>query len=143
MTDHDAIRALVHRYSDAVTRCDHGQWIDTWTDDGVWDIGRGAVAGHDALLAAFGKAMSVFEHVVQLTHNGAIEIEGDDAMGRWYISEHGRSRKGVVVFYICHYDDEYRRTTKGWRFARRTGTWHYHGPPDLGGTFGPPPGYER
>lgn len=140
-SENDEIRALVHRYCDAITHGDERQWIETWTDDGVWNIGRGDIVGRDSLVAAYRKAMGLFDHVVQLTHNGTASIDGDNATGRWYITEHGRSLKGTLFFYICHYDDQYRKTETGWRFARRMGTWHYQGEPDLRGTFGPPPGY--
>lgn len=140
MSEHDKIRALIHRYCDAVCTSNAEQWIDTWIHDGVWNIGRGDVVGREAILAAYQKAMSLFEHIFQLTHNGTASIDGDTATGSWYVTEHGRSLKGTPVLYIFHYDDEYRKTEDGWRFARRAITWHYLGKPDMTGMFGPPPG---
>ena len=144
MSDLEAIRTLVHRYADAVCRDDHDAWLDTWADDATWEIGRGPVVGRAAIGAAFGRAMDLFEAVVQLAHNGSADLDGSDpdrATGRWYMSEACRTRSGKTLHYLGYYDDRYVRTAEGWRFASRRLTWLYQGPPDLGGTFGPPPGY--
>jgi ketosteroid isomerase-like protein len=135
------VAELVHRYCDALCRRDHDAWVHTFAETGVWNSGRGEVVGHDALSAAFLKIMALFEHVLQLTHNGEVEVSGDTARGRWYITEYGLTSKGRRTFYIVHYDDDYLRTAEGWRFASRVVTWHYHGDPELTGMFGPPPGY--
>lgn len=139
--DRAEIGELVHRYCDALCRRNEEAWVATWTEDGNWDIGRGAVVGREDLRGAFRKIMELFDHVIQLTHNGEIELHGDHGRGRWYVTEYGTTAKGQRVFYIAHYDDEYRRTSAGWRFSRRVGTWHYHGDPDLTGEFGAPAGY--
>ncbi len=143
MSDLDAIRGLVHRYADAVCGADHDRWLATWSEDAVWEIGRGPTVGRDQIGAAFARAMSLFESVVQLVHNGQAEVEGDRGSGRWYMSEVSRTRSGKNLLYLGAYDDHYVRTDGTWRFARRQLNWHYQGPADLSGTFGPPPGYYR
>jgi hypothetical protein len=60
--------------------------------------------------------MELFAHVLPLAHNGAVNVIGDTAQGRWYLTEYGLTTKGRRTFYIVHYDDEYRRTAAGWRF---------------------------
>lgn len=141
MSDLDQIRALIHRYCDAVCCNDHDAFAATWHEDGRWEIGRGPVVGRSAIAEAFATAMGLFESVIQLTHQGTAMVDGDEGRGRWYMTEHCRTRTGRNLFYIGAYDDTYRRTPDGWRFASRTLTWHYQGPPDLTGVFGPPPGY--
>lgn len=140
-SDQTQIRSLVHRYCDALCKRNREAWIATFAEDGVWNTGRGEVAGHVALSDAFARIMELFQHVLQLTHNGEVNVDGDAAHGRWYITEYGLTAKQRRTFYIAHYDDDYRRTADGWRFQRRIATWLYHGEPDLRGTFGPPPGY--
>jgi len=140
--DRFEISDLVHRYCDALCERDIDAWVGTWARDGVWNVGRGPVAGHGELSLAFRRIMALFDHVIQLTHNGEVAVAGDGAKGRWYVTEYGLTAKGRKTFYIGHYDDQYRRTPDGWRFDRRIVTWHYHGEPDLGGVFGPPEGYE-
>ncbi len=139
--DRTEIAELVHRYCDALCQRNHDAWVETFANDGIWNGGRGEMAGRPALSATFKKVMELFDHVLQLTHNGAVKVDGDAARGRWYVTEYGLTAKGRRTLYIVHYDDEYRRTAEGWRFSRRTVTWHYQGPPDLSGNFGPPAGY--
>ncbi len=139
--DLEDIRRLVHRYADAASRDDRDAWVATWSDDGVWEIGRGPVSGRAAISAAFDRAMDLFEAVVQLAHNGEATVDGDRAAGRWYMSEATLTRSGKRALYFGYYDDVYVRTAAGWRFASRRLTWLYQGPPDLTGVFGPPPGY--
>src|SRR5262249_10799389 len=139
MTDAEALHDLVHRYSDAVCRRDVEAWATTWDVDGEWDSGRGPSTGRVAITAAFEKAISLFEAVVQLVHNGSATVQGDTGHGRWYMSEAARTRTGRNLHYLFYYDDEYVRRPDGWHFGRRTLTWLYDGPPDLSGRFGPPP----
>lgn len=141
LSDEAAVRALVHRYADAVCRHDVAAWSDTWAPDAVWEIGRGPVRGRADITAAFERAMGLFDAVVQLALNGECRLDGDSGHGRWYMSESARTATGKNLHYLGYYDDRYVRTADGWRFAARTLTWLYQGPPDLSGTFGPPPGY--
>ena len=141
-SDRIAIQELAHRYRDASCQRNLGALVGTFTADGVWNIGRGEVVGRDALSDNFRKVFELFDHVIQLTHNGVVKLDGDTALGRWYVTEYGLTAKGRRTFYIVHYDDEYRRTDEGWCFSRRTGVWHYQDAPDLSGHFGPPPGFD-
>ena len=142
ISDRIAIQELVHRYCDALCQRDLGALLDTFTNDGIWDIGQGPVVGRDALSDKFCKVFELFDHVIQLSHNGEVKLDGSTAQGRWYMTEYGLTAKGRRTFYIAHYDDEYRRTGDGWRFSRRKGDWHYQDAPDLSGHFGPPPGFD-
>ena len=121
MTDGEAIRTLVHQYCDRVCNNDQSAWLDLWTDDGVWDIGRGPVCGREAI--------------------GTATTNGDVGDGRWYFNEFAKAKSGAALFYLGYYDDTYRSVGGEWRFASRTLTWLYQGPPDLSGFFGPPAGY--
>jgi ketosteroid isomerase-like protein len=142
ISDRIAIQELVHRYCDALCQRDLGALVDTFTNDGIWDVGQGPAVGREALSEKFSKVFELFDHVIQLTHNGEVKLSGDLAKGRWYATEYGLTAKGRRIFYILHYDDEYRRTDDGWRFFRRKGVWHYQDAPDLSGHFGPPPGFD-
>jgi hypothetical protein len=52
-----------------------------------------------------------------------------------------RTVSGRTLLYHGYYDDTYTRIDGRWRFAERRLAWLYQGPPDLSGSFGPPPGY--
>jgi SnoaL-like domain len=61
----------------------------------------------------------VLDYFVQTTHPGTIELEGDTASGRAYISElmHGRDGSSHLNYAVYH--DQYQRTPDGWKFTER------------------------
>lgn len=133
------IQRLVHRYADAVVRRDATQWSGCWAEDATWELGRGReAAGRAAITDLWITAMTSMAVVVQTVDNGdAWHTTGDRdrAEGRFYITETFRRTDGQVGILRAHYDDAYVRTADGWRFARRALGIHYHGAPDLSGTF--------
>ena len=154
----DDIEDLVHRYSDAVVHGDADQWIATWADDGIWDLGNDRrVEGRDAILELWQRAMTRFDAVVQTVMNGVCDLDDnalddnaldDNALdgnalddnaavgtGRWYIHEVMQRGNGERSLMVGHYDDRYVRTDDGWRFAERSLVQHYTGPADLSGSF--------
>ena len=56
---------------------------------------------------------------VQTTHPGNIQLEGDTAAGRAYISELVRFRDGRSQLNYAVYHDRYQRTPDGWKFGER------------------------
>lgn len=138
----DPIDELIHRYADAVCRRDTDTWAATWAEDAVWNIGRGDVVGRPAIRDAYERAMGLFANVVQTALNGAAVLGETEGEGRRYMMEHSQTRSGRGLLYLGYYDDRYVLTDEGWQFESRRLTWLYQGPPDLSGTWGPPPGYE-
>jgi len=141
MNSRDDINDLVHSYCDRVCNNDQEAWLDLWTEDGVWNIGRGPVHGRNEIRAAMATAMDLFESVIQLAFNGTATTDEAAGEGRWYFSEFAKTKSGKTLFYLGYYDDTYRCVDDEWKFASRTLTWLYQGPPDLSGVFGPPAGY--
>jgi SnoaL-like protein len=138
MGDREQIIDLVHRYSDAVTRKDRDQWAATWAADAHWDLGKGRVtAGRDAIVEFWQTAVDGLDVVVQLVHNGTVDIDGDNAKGRWYVTEHLRRANGALGILLAWYDDEYTRVDGAWLFTSRTLARLYHGAPDLTGDWTP------
>jgi hypothetical protein len=135
--DIEAIRALVHRYADAVCRRDQDQWAATWADDSVWYLGQAEVAGKTAIVDSWAKAMDRFVRVVHNALNGEVTAAGDAGSGRWYIMEHYHRADRTPGILLAAYDDTYVRTGAGWRFASRRLDVFYSGAPDLSGQFVP------
>ena len=63
------------------------------------------------------------------------DVDGDDAEGRAYLVELNVTADGERVVLVGWYDDSYRRTPNGWRYASRSLQQLYRGAPDLSGTF--------
>ncbi len=132
--DDVAIRGLLADMLDAVARGDADAWGGCWTDDGVWVIpGHGELVGQDAV-TRFAELRDEYELCVQALLSGRADAEGDVGTGRWYFREMQRRSTGEASELIGCYDDEYRRTPAGWRFARRRFWILYRGAVTLDGT---------
>jgi uncharacterized protein (TIGR02246 family) len=138
--DELAIRDLVARYSDAVNRRDETAWAATWAEDGRWYLGAQASEGREKIVTTWRTLMGLFEFVAQLPAHGIIEVDGDEATGRWTIQEIGRPKGGPGSSTIALYDDLYRRDAGDWRIVERRFQVLYTGPPDLSGQVFPYPG---
>jgi ketosteroid isomerase-like protein len=127
------IRNLVARYSDAVARRDEKAWGDTWALDGEWKLGPNQATGRDDIVKLWTGMMKIFRFVTQFPASGMIEVSGDVATGRWRVLELGWPVQGDAASTIGVYEDRYRRTEEGWRFASRDFSIVYMGAPDLTG----------
>lgn len=138
VSDRDALVALHHRYADAVragAEAGEADWAATWVPDATWVLPGRSVTGLDDILALWRTSMAKQVHVVQLYLSATFDIDGDTASGRAQLVELVSSVDGTQGMLAGHYDDTYRRTADGWRFASRALTIYYRGAPDLSGTF--------
>lgn len=120
MQDEMDIRNLVARYADAVCRRDRDAWAATWATDALWQLPSApAVRGRDAIVEMWVNAMSNFPFVAQLVYNGTVEVSGQSASGRFYITEHLKFADGNGMFNIGVYQDRFVKNTDGWQFAER------------------------
>lgn len=134
----NSIDDLVHAYADAVVRRDPDQWISTWADDAVWELGKGRrVEGTEAILALWSSAMDGFRAVVQNVVNRTADLdeEAGTGSGRCYIIEHWCRADDSRGILLAYYDDGYVRGDAGWQFASRELVVQYSGAPDLSGNF--------
>lgn len=120
--DQLAINALVDAYSDAVFRRDAQDWGGCWAQDARWSLMGTTVAGREAIVAMWVQAMDGFSFVAFFAQIGALLIDGDRANGRIWTHEVLEDREGNVTRPVGRYDDEYVRTSEGWRFASRAYT---------------------
>lgn len=120
MEDEQEIRNLVASYADAVCRRDQNDWSATWAEDGLWQLpGAPETKGRDNIVLLWLGAMAGFPFVAQLIQNGTVEVAGDTGTGRWYITEILKFADGKGMFNIGVYQDRYKRTSDGWKFAER------------------------
>ncbi|MCP3986513.1 MAG: nuclear transport factor 2 family protein [bacterium] len=139
VTDELAIRNLVARYADAVTRDDGDCWTATWTENGSWHILGQMAQGRSELNTLRRNMMSGFESVVQLPSTGQVSVEAETGHGRWTITEHARLAGGGALSTLGIYDDRYLCEGGVWYFAERRFHALYIGPADLSGSFQPYP----
>jgi hypothetical protein len=61
----------------------------------------------------------LWDYLVQTTHPGTIQLDGDTASGRAYVLSFGRFRDGGSHLNYSVYHDRYQRTPDGWKFTER------------------------
>ncbi|WP_328997470.1 nuclear transport factor 2 family protein [Kribbella sp. NBC_00709] len=136
IADRVEIEALRGEFTDAAMMGDHERFVALFTEDGVYRIPDAGVvqSGRDELLAGTDKLAGAWEYFVQTTHPGVIELDGDVATGRTYVSEIGRQENGMSMLNYAIFHDRYRRTPEGWKFAERVFEVRYFDSSPLAGS---------
>jgi ketosteroid isomerase-like protein len=121
IADRVEIEALRAEFSDAVMMRDYNRAASLFTDDGALRMPNipAELIGQEQIRAWGKKVPSLVDFLVQTTHPGTIQIDGDTASGRAYMHELGRLRDGRSELNFAIYHDRYQRTGDGWKFAER------------------------
>ena len=127
ISDRLEIQDLTWRYAELIDSGDFERLRDdVFTDDAFIDYTElGGPAGDLSRPSPFSPAMALFNGYQHLTANHRISIDGDRAMGRIMcfnpmgIGPKAPDLAGHVYFCGLWYVDEYRRSDRGWRIARR------------------------
>lgn len=141
MTQHEelaeqhAIRDLVARYNDAVHRYDEQAWAATWAEDAVWEVGGRRIEGRDNVVEAWLAAMARYDFVALLMHSGHVDIDGDHASGRWYLTEYVHAPDGGFTHMISCYHDTYVKRGGEWQIQSRVYDIAYAGNPPMEGSL--------
>ena len=121
IADRFEIEALRGEFTDAVMMGDYDRLASLFTEDGIVripHINEEAVS-REEIRAGVERLQGLWDYFVQTTHPGTIQLEGDTAVGRAYISELGHLRDGRSQVNYSVYHDRYRRTPDGWKFSER------------------------
>ena len=121
IADRFEIEALRGEFTDAVMMRDYDRLASLFTEDGVVrmpHIDEEAVT-REEIRAEVERLQGLLDCFVQATHPGNIQLEGDTAVGRAYISELVRFRDGRSQLNYAVYHDRYKRTPDGWKFGER------------------------
>ena len=121
LADRVEIEALRGEFTDAVMVHDYDRLASLFTPDGVLRMPNIPVeqVGREQIRAGGERLQALWEFFVQTTHPGSIQLDGDTATGRAYMSELGRMRDGTSQVNYAIYHDRYQRTPDGWKFAER------------------------
>lgn len=115
LKDVEEIRQLRMRYHECINERTSEKIADMFTDDGEWDFGfvsRGSNVNE--YFTNFKQRSQFFK---QFSHNHIVELAGDTAKGSSY-QEALAVINGRAFTVAGRYDDEYRRTSKGWKFRK-------------------------
>jgi ketosteroid isomerase-like protein len=120
--DRVEIEALRGEFTDAVMMRDYDRAAWLFTQDGVWRMPDvpAELVGREEIRAWGDRVPAIVDYLVQTTHPGVIELDGDVATGRTYIQELIHLRNGSSYSNYAIYHDRYQRTSDGWKFTERT-----------------------
>lgn len=125
--DRVEIEALRGEFTDAIMMHDYDRFASLFTKDGMWRIPDANIelTGREQIRAGIERLQGAWNYFVQTTHPGTIQLLGNTAIGRAYLSELGHLRDGRSVLDYFVYHDRYQRTADGWRFAERVSEFRY------------------
>ena len=136
IADRVEIEALRGEFTDARMMGDWDRFASLFTQDGAVRMPHINVelVSREEIRAGVERLQGLLEYFVQTMHPGTIQLDGDTALGRAYISELGRMRDGSSQLNYAVYHDRYRRTPDGWKFAERVYEVRYLDTTPLGGS---------
>jgi uncharacterized protein (TIGR02246 family) len=127
IADRVEIEALRGEFTDAVMTNDHDRLASLFTPDGAVRIPEGDIeaAGREEIRSLGERRQALADYFVQTTHPGTIQLDGDTATGRTYLSELAHVRDGGSHLNYFVYHDRYQRTRDGWKFIERVAEFRY------------------
>ncbi|POX51993.1 nuclear transport factor 2 family protein [Streptomyces sp. Ru71] len=136
IADRVEIEALRGEFTDATMMRDYDRMALLFTPDGALRMPNIPVdlEGREAIRAWGRRVPHVVDFLVQNTHPGLIELDGDTASGRAYMTEIGRAVDGRGGMNYAIYHDRYQRTGEGWKFAERVYEVRYEDSSPLAGS---------
>jgi ketosteroid isomerase-like protein len=136
IADRVEIEALRGEFTDAVMMRDYDRAASLFTADGALRMPNipAELAGPDEIRAWGRRVPDFVDFLVQTSHPGTIQLDGDTASGRTYMQELIRTRDGRSELNYAIYHDRYQRTSDGWKFSERVYEVRYHDNTPLAGT---------
>jgi uncharacterized protein (TIGR02246 family) len=128
MADRVEIEALRGEFTDAGMMDDYDRFASLFTPDGVWRIPavNAEFAGREQIRAGIEQLKTgLWDYLLQTTHPGTIQLDGDTASGRAYVLSFGQMRDGSSHLNYSVYHDHYQRTPDGWKFTERVDEVQY------------------
>ena len=121
IADRVEIEALRGEFTDAAMMRDYDRLASLFTHDGALRMPHIPVelAGRPEIRAWGERVPALVDYLVQNTHPGTIQLAGDTASGRAYLSELIHLRDGSSHLNYAIYHDRYQRTPDGWQFTER------------------------
>jgi ketosteroid isomerase-like protein len=128
IADRVEIEALRGESADATMARDYDRLASLFTRDAVLRIPAVNVefVGREEIRAGLERlGEGLWGYLVQTTHPGTIQLEGDTASGRAYVQSFGHMRDGGSHLNYSAYHDRCQRTPDGWRFTERINEIRY------------------
>jgi hypothetical protein len=122
--DKEQIAEVLIRYATGIDFKDWALLRTCWTEDVDVDYGEvGQYSGADAITGLMEQLHNAMGPTYHRLTNFAINVDGDRATARSYVHAVLQAIPDDAASWVealGHYDDEFVRTSDGWRIARRT-----------------------
>jgi len=122
LEDREEIRELYARYAHTIDNRRYDEWLDCFTDDGVFESPRfGKHTGREGLrrfTAIYKDSLGGAKPFHQIT-NVIFKIEGDSATGGCYLTYYHCKDGKAALSAAGTYTDRLRKVDGGWRFESR------------------------
>lgn len=114
------IQDLLVRYAVCYDAGDVDGVLDTFTADATYETFLGTFEETDQIRQNFAGLIARYRSSAHLIANQLIRLEGpNQARACAYVHAAVQTKDGLAYAFIGSYDDDLRRTTSGWRIARR------------------------
>jgi hypothetical protein len=129
--DELSIIRLLNRYAQTGSRKDVEAWVGLFVEDAVWERLKGASSGKytetvhvsgRSNLREFARKSFGMQGTMDYQYiaaNPMIAADGADAKGWSTTFIIGMDDKGASIILVGNFEDRYRKTAEGWRFAYR------------------------
>ena len=122
LEDREEIRELYARYAHTIDEGRFDEWIQCFTDDGVFESPRfGKHSGREGLrrfCAIYKDSLGGAKPFHQMT-NVLFKIEGEHASGCCYLTYYHCKQNKASLSAAGHYNDVLRKVDGQWRFQSR------------------------
>ena len=117
----DAIRELMARYCFHFDNGEFDAWLDLFTPDGAFNLGKmGRFSGRESL-QGFLETLPLTNGLPMMRHcvmNSIVAVDGDRATAQSYVLV-VRGGEDLAVRVAARYEDQLTKTASGWRFKER------------------------
>ena len=120
--DREEVRVLHARYCLTIDTCRYDEWIDCFTEDGVFESPRfGRHSGRDGLkrFTAMYKESLGGAKVLHVVANPAFDLDGDSGTGTSYLLYYHCKDGKAALSAAGTYTDSLRKVNGEWRFESR------------------------
>jgi ketosteroid isomerase-like protein len=112
------IQEVIARYANTFDSGNFDDWLDTWTDDGVWDGGPGVYTGKSELAKLIVDLGGDLQDKRRVMTNVVISGVGDQAIADCYMLVIERKVSSAILA-TAVYSDTLKKVDGSWKFARR------------------------
>ena len=122
LEDREEVRMLHARYCLTIDTGRYEEWIDTFTEDGIFESPRfGKHTGREGLrkFTALYKESLGGARVLHVVANPSFELDGSSGTGTSYLLYYHCKDGRVQQSTVGYYTDKLRKTDAGWRFVSR------------------------